>query len=84
MPVLPTGLMRCLKPGRTDNEFYGNRDQRNSNYQKDTALALRIDPLKNIVLKIEGHIIDGTSLLIDGTGAKKDWYLFVTKATFSF
>lgn len=73
-----------FEAGAYYNEFYGNRDQRNSNYQKDTALALRIDPLKNIVLKIEGHIIDGTSLLIDGTGAKKDWYLFATKATFSF
>lgn len=52
---------------------------------KDAALTLRFDPIRNVVVKIEGHKINGTYEIIENfDGAKKDWYLFATKATFTF
>jgi hypothetical protein len=65
------------------NEYYGNRDNRDSNYQKDTAVTLRIDPLKNLVLKLEGHYLKGTDLLLTPFNTD-DWYIFATKVTYSF
>jgi hypothetical protein len=52
---------------------------------KDAALTLRFDPVSNIVLKVEGHYINGNYEIIENIGgARKDWFLFATKATYSF
>jgi hypothetical protein len=52
---------------------------------KDLALCLRFDPVPNVVLKVEGHKINGNYEVIENfEGSKKDWYIFATKATFSF
>lgn len=52
---------------------------------KDLALCLRFDPVPNVVLKVEGHKVNGNYEVIENfEGSKKDWYIFATKATFSF
>jgi hypothetical protein len=52
---------------------------------KDTAMTLRFDPLPNVVFKLEGHKINGTYEIIESfENAKKNWYMFATKATFTF
>jgi hypothetical protein len=52
---------------------------------KDAALALRFDPIPNLVLKVEGHYIDGNYEIIENIGgAKTKWYIFATKATVTF
>jgi hypothetical protein len=52
---------------------------------KDTALTLRFDPIPNTVLKVEGHYVNGNYEIIENIGGAKDnWFLFATKATFSF
>jgi hypothetical protein len=54
-------------------------------WQSDKALTLRFDPAPNFALKLEGHLEEGTWLLSESSGAeKKNWYIFATKATFSF
>jgi hypothetical protein len=54
-------------------------------WQKDTALTLRFDPLPNLVLKVEGHLEEGTWLLSETSGnERKEWYIFATKATVTF
>lgn len=76
-----------LELGTYYNEYYANRDVRSADYQKDSALSLRIDPLKNVVLKVEGHYIKGTALLlepVDKSNPNDDWLLFAAKATYSF
>ena len=41
--------------------------------------------MRNVVLKVEGHKINGNYEIIENIqGAKKDWYIFATKATFTF
>ncbi len=52
---------------------------------KDTALTLRFDPIPNVVLKVEGHYINGNYEVIENIGnAKKESYIFATKVTYSF
>jgi hypothetical protein len=81
------------------HETYADRNHRNGStlvqtgvvgqtwnaWQKDAALALRFDPMRNLVLKVEGHLEEGTWLLSETTGAeRKKWYIVATKATVSF
>jgi hypothetical protein len=52
---------------------------------KDSALTLRFDPLPYMVFKLEGHKINGTYEIIESfDNARKDWYMFATKVTFTF
>ena len=54
-------------------------------WQKEKVLTLRFDPIRNLVIKLEGHLIDGTWNMSEYTDAsKRDWYLLATKATVSF
>lgn len=59
-------------------------------WQKDWAIALRIDLHPQWILKTEVHWIDGTDLLFNHTGqnprADRDptWMLFAAKASFNF
>ena len=81
------------------HETYADRHHRNGStlvqagvvaqpwnaWQTDTALTLRFDPLPHLVLKVEGHLMEGTWIMSETTGAeKKSWYIFATKATVSF
>lgn len=54
-------------------------------WQKEKVLTLRFDPVRNLVIKLEGHLIDGTWNMSEYTDeSKRDWYLLATKATVSF
>ncbi|QWV93389.1 hypothetical protein KP004_19840 [Geomonas oryzisoli] len=54
-------------------------------WQKEKVLTLRFDPMRNLVLKVEGHLIDGTWNMSEYTDAsKRNWYLVATKATVFF
>ena len=80
-------INELFETGAYYSEYYADRGDRSKNYQKDTALTLRLDPVKNLVIKVEGHLLDGTTQLIQGPSnadAKQHWYIFATKATYSF
>lgn len=63
--------------GYVDNDW--------NTWQKESVLTLRFDPVKNLVFKVEGHLIDGTWNLSEATGGeRKNWHLIATKATVSF
>lgn len=80
------------------SEIYADRHNRNGStfeeigvgapwqtWQKEKVLSLRFDPVRNLVLKVEGHLVDGTWNMSEYTDAsKKDWFLIATKATVSF
>jgi len=54
-------------------------------WQKDTALTVRLDPMPHLVLKLEGHLEEGTWLISEASGAeKRNWYIVATKATVTF
>jgi hypothetical protein len=76
-------LNDLIELGGYYNEYYGNRNDRSTNYQKDTALTVRIDPMKNLVVKVEGHYVKGSELLLTPFNTN-DWYIFATKVTYSF
>lgn len=88
-----------LEAGAYYTERYQDRDDRDgskyaaatgfpahNNYHKDAAMTLRFDPIQNVVVKVEGHLIDGTALLDAsefGTAGKES-FLFAAKVTASF
>lgn len=56
-------------------------------WQKDFTLSLRFDLNESWTFKVEGHAIDGTGLLlpVNGTvGTERDWFLFASKASYTF
>jgi hypothetical protein len=54
-------------------------------WQKDWTSCLRVDPRKNVALKLEVHKINGTALAIVQTPtAKEHWWVLATKATVYF
>ncbi len=56
-------------------------------WQKDLALTARFDVNQNWLLKLEGHVMDGTADLFvsdNPDGFDQDWFLFAAKVTFSF
>jgi len=74
---------RHHRDGSTFAEFNLLRPE--NMWWKDTALTLRFDPIRHMVLKVEGHYINGNYEIIENfAGAKSDWYIFATKATFTF
>lgn len=92
---------RCtdwLELGGYYSEIYADRNHRDGStfadlgvgapwqtWQREAVLALRFDPIRNLVLKVEGHLIDGTWNMSESTDAsKRNWFLFATKATVSF
>jgi hypothetical protein len=88
-----------LEAGSYYHETYADRHHRDGSvlvasgyvanpwnaWQKDTALTVRFDPMPHLVLKLEGHLEEGTWLLSETSGAeKKNWFIFVSKATVTF
>ncbi len=60
-------------------------------WQKDLALTFRFDLNEYVVLKLEGHKVDGIELVIDGDNtdtdndfSESDWYYGAAKLTVSF
>ncbi len=54
--------------------------------QHDFALTLRFDPMEDLSVKLEGHMIEGNGLnwLVDLAGQNENWHLFLAKATYIF
>jgi len=88
-----------LEIGTYYNEYYSDKQHHDGSsyatyyypdaydmYQKDLALTVRFDPAQNVVLKLEGHIIEGVGLnwLQSPYSQVKNWRLFAAKATFNF
>jgi hypothetical protein len=62
-------------------------ETRSHAWQYDLALSLRCDISDAWIMKIEGHVIDGTALLSETdnpNGWDERWYLFAAKTTVSF
>ena len=61
-------------------------------FQNDLALASRFDISRNWIFKLEGHLMNGTSLEYNANGENPnhssardaDWYLLAAKTTWSF
>lgn len=79
--------------------FWGNRNDRNGDkfaalgqdrsraWQRDLALTVRWDVNEAWIVKVEGHYIDGTSMLsgnVNPDGFERHWFMFAAKTTLSF
>ena len=76
--------------------YYANKDDKDgksftvdhSAWLKDSCISLRFDIMDNWVFKVEGHLMDGTAVMMNGNNPdnkkKEDWFLFGSKMTFSF
>lgn len=89
-----------MELGAYYNEYYQDRNHRDGSsaavfgvpndfnmYQKDFAVTVRFDPMRDVVVKFEGHLLKGTALnWLDFTPADmvKDWTLFAAKVTYNF
>jgi hypothetical protein len=54
---------------------------------KDTTLTARFDILENLVIKAEGHLMNGTDIMLTADnpdGTHENWFLFGCKVTYSF
>lgn len=76
------------KDDKSGNGFVGKGLKAYSAWLKDSCLSLRFDVLDNWVVKLEGHLMNGTAVMMNGNNPenqkKEDWTLFAAKATFSF
>lgn len=89
------------------SEYYRNKDDRDGKkrklnfpsepehraWLKDACLTTRFDINENWVFKLEGHMMNGTAVILgadnpphtDGTlQYEEDWYLYAAKITYSF
>lgn len=81
------------------SEYYADKDERDPSTTgtrwlqtsdaslKDICMSHRFDITRNWILKLEGHIMDGSALIMKGnnpTPREDDWYLLGAKMTFSF
>ncbi len=60
---------------------------RSNAWLKDTTLTARFDIRENWVVKIEGHIMDGTDIMLsedNPDGMERNWFLFGGKVTYNF
>lgn len=85
-----------LEVGSYYSVYYANKDDKDgksftidhSAWLKDACLSFRFDIMDNWVLKLEGHMMNGTAVMMNGNNPdnekKEDWALFGTKMTFSF
>jgi hypothetical protein len=85
-----------VEAGTYYTEYYADVHNRNGvglpfrsdAYQKDTAAALRFDITDWWIMKVEGHHINGTALLLDNPDnpvrRNNGWWMLDLKATFCF
>ena len=84
------------------SEYYANKEDRDGKYykpdhsawQKDTCLSLRFDMSDQWLIKLEGHYINGTAIILkthnqvnfdpDNIDLTEEWMLFGIKLTFNF
>lgn len=89
-----------LELGLSYCEYYNNTHDKDGNtletnlgypkhkaWLKDTTLTARFDIKDHWVVKIEGHFMNGTDLVLvkdNPEGLDEDWFLFGCKVTYSF
>ncbi len=84
-------------PDKSDKDGTGNdlftglpkfsEDNRHRAWQKDACMTFRFDIAKNVALKLEGHVMDGTAQInrADNSGElSEDWFLFAAKCSYVF
>jgi hypothetical protein len=60
---------------------------RHNAWLKDLSLTSRFDIGENWIIKVEGHLMDGTDIMLDSDnpdGEKQEWFLFGGKMTYTF
>jgi len=73
--------------GKNGDRYSGANQHNFWAWQKDAALFARFDVNSHMILKVEGHYVDGAAnvLSVDNpTRDDKNWWYFAAKATFSF
>ncbi len=73
------------KDGKTNSALTGNPLY--NSWLKDIALTTRFDIHDNWVVKVEGHFMNGTDLMLtkdNPDGTHEDWFLFGCKVAYSF
>lgn len=85
-----------METGLYYSVYYANKDDKHgdtfavdhSAWLKDACLSMRFDLQDNWVFKLEGHLMDGTAVMMNGNNPDSDkdqnWYLLGAKMTFSF
>lgn len=91
--IYELGMYYSLYYADKDNEDPSTGDRRflqtSDAYLKDICLSNRFDITSNWVFKLEGHLMDGSALMMKENnptppGREDDWYLLAAKMTFSF
>lgn len=82
---------KWLELGTYYTEYHGSGttlEYSSDGFQKDWAVAVRVDPTSWWTFKVEGHYIHGTGLLdADGVNPVRNdngWFMLAVKTTFSF
>jgi hypothetical protein len=73
------------KDGKTLNATHGY--PKYNAWLKDTTLTARFDILENLIIKAEGHFMNGTDIMLTADnpdGTRENWFLFGCKVTYSF
>jgi hypothetical protein len=94
------GITDWFEVGLAYSEFYNNGDDKDGErlnllhgypkynaWLKDTTLTTRFDIREAWVLKLEGHFMNGTDIMLTADnpdGTKEDWMLFGAKITYNF
>lgn len=69
------------------SQFIFDTRERGSSATDDYAISTRFDINENWIVKLEGHYLDGTSVLNQAQnpdGFDDSWMMFLTKATYTF
>ncbi|MBA4367425.1 MAG: hypothetical protein C0403_07275 [Desulfobacterium sp.] len=83
------------KDGETRYINYGGLEPKHRAWSKDYCMTTRFDINENWVLKLEGHVMNGTAVIygadnpdpiggVAGSQYEEDWYLGAAKVTYSF
>lgn len=89
-----------LELGVLYSEYYNDADDKDGKrhsaltgyppynaWLKDAAVTVRFDVLENWIIKVEGHKMNGTDIMLmadNPDGTKEDWMLFGAKITYNF
>lgn len=73
------------KDDRDGERFKGTGKSESEAWLKDLALTTRFDVNDNMILKIEGHLMDGLAMVdYDNNDPDDTWYMLAAKVTFTF
>jgi hypothetical protein len=94
------GLTEWLELGIAYSEYYNSSEDKKGEqltidtglpsynaWLKDTTLTARFDLGERLVVKVEGHFMNGTDIMLavdNPDGMDEDWMLFGAKVTYNF